>query len=353
VATRAAAAQAVGHRLSAAPLTACAQEPRADLGAYSGPLLHRRLRERISAWAQAGASKRVLTWLRDGVQISWNEKGAPPHFHHGVSTFTAAERAWLTLEKQRCLASGAWAPATHLTHVSRTFVAYHNGKPRLVIDLRFINTHTRKRACRYETLSTLRRMIQARDWMFSVDLTDAYHHIPFHPSSVHYFTFGIETLTSAGAVCTEYFHTPVLNFGWTNSPSIFTEIMRVPVAYIRRPPLNSSLRPGIRVLPYLDDFAFFVDATSSNDEATSSRDAIHGVFNSLGIVLDAEFVCLLAQLKTMHHDFVWPSALKKSRGLFMKAKEDGFISPSSRSSHDDLLKIEEAPRPERVLLRAL
>mmetsp|Transcript_44414 Transcript_44414/g.101821 ORF Transcript_44414/g.101821 Transcript_44414/m.101821 type:complete len:765 (-) Transcript_44414:36-2330(-) len=147
VATRAAAAQAVGHRLSAAPFHACAQESRAVLGAYSGPLLHRRLRERSQAWEQAGASKRVLAWLREGVQISWNERRAPPPFHHGVSTFTAAERAWLSLEKQRCLASGAWAPATQLTHVSRAFVTYHNGKPRLVIDLRFINAHTRKRTC--------------------------------------------------------------------------------------------------------------------------------------------------------------------------------------------------------------
>lgn len=150
----------------------CTADPRA----YSGPIHSRRVKARLARWRQIGASKRVLSWLHDGVRVQWNERGPPPPFHHGTATFSPAERAWLTLERDRCLQTGAWRRATRLTHVSRAFVTYHKGKPRLVIDLRYINLHTLKRACHFESLSTLRRMMRSMDWMWSIDLTDAYRH---------------------------------------------------------------------------------------------------------------------------------------------------------------------------------
>ena len=83
-------------------------------------------------------------------------------------------------------------------------------KPRLVIDLRWVNEHVEKRSCKFESLATLRRLARRHDFMFSLDLTDAYHHIGVHESDVDYFTFAVET--EAGV---EYFSTPALNFGWT------------------------------------------------------------------------------------------------------------------------------------------
>jgi len=221
---------------------ATAADPRtreaAGPGAASGLFFTHvdRVRSRLQAWLDIGAPRRVLSWLRDGVHIQWNGRGPPAPFHHGVSSFTPAERAWLTLERDRCLTTGAWVRASDRTHVSRAFVTYHRGKPRLVIDLRFINLHTRKCACVFfEPLSSLRRMCRKGDWMCSLDLADAYHHVPFHASALRYFTFAIETLSSDGTPRVEYFSTPVLNFGWTNSPFYFTEVMKA-VARIPLPP---------------------------------------------------------------------------------------------------------------------
>jgi hypothetical protein len=232
------------------------------------------------------------------VQVQWNERGPPPPFHHGVASFSPAERAWLTCERDRCLAAGGWRRATQLTHVSRAFVTYHKGKPRLVIDLRFVNLHTLKRVCRFESLSSLRRMIRRGDWMFSIDLTDAYHHVPFHEESVRYFTFGIETLDASGCTQVEYFSTPVLNFGWTNSPAIFTEVLGTVVTYIRSPPTASSARrygsrcarvqgsnQGTRTLPWLDDLAFFLRGHLSFAEACTRRDEIHELLRLLGLMV--------------------------------------------------------------------
>ena len=73
--------------------------------------------------------------------------------------------------------------------------------------------------------------------MWSIDLSDAYHHVGMHKDDQDYFTFAIQTEDG-----TEYFSTSALNFGWTMSPWYFTQVMKPVVAYLRNP----SGRPGAR-----------------------------------------------------------------------------------------------------------
>ncbi len=254
-----------------------------------------RVRASIAEWRRIGAPRRVLSWLEEGVRIPW-VGSPPPPFHHGVSHFAPAERAWLTLEARRCLATGAWCPATQLTHVSRAFVVYHNSKPRFVVDLRHINSFCQTRSCRYETLTHLRHLARRDDWLWSVDLTDAYHHVPFHPECVHYFTFGVETLEGV-----RFCSTPVLNFGWTLSPFVFTKVMRAVTSYIRRP--HDTRRPRyhtpidaptaadrLRSLSYLDDFAFLACGRLPYLRACELRDRTLAVFRRLGLATSPDKV---------------------------------------------------------------
>ena len=120
------------------------------------------------------------------------------------------------------------ALANRATHVSNAFIVEHNNKLRLVFNLRHINEHCRKYAVRYEPLSAMRRDSAKYDWMWSIDLTDAYHHIGLHEDDVHYFTFELEIHGVVHRLCT-----PTLNFGWTNSPAVFTECCRVPTRFLR------------------------------------------------------------------------------------------------------------------------
>ena len=60
-----------------------------------------------------------------------------------------------------------------------------------------------------ETLQVLRRLAQRGDWMWSVDLSDAYHHVGIHEDDQQYFTFALQTEDG-----TEYFSCSALNFGW-------------------------------------------------------------------------------------------------------------------------------------------
>ena len=199
-----------------------------------------RVRARLSEWRAIGASRQVLQWLGEGVRIPWAECGPPAPFHQGVASFSPPERAWLSAERDRCLSTGAWRRATDLRFVSRAFVTYHKGKPRLVIDLRWINEHCQKRTCKFESLSSLRRMARRHDWMVSLDMSDAYHHVGVHESDVHYFTFALETAEGV-----EYFSTPALNFGWTLSPWVFTTVMKTVVRYLRNPEVATRPRYGV------------------------------------------------------------------------------------------------------------
>ena len=258
-----------------------------------------------------GASRKVLSWISQGVRIQW-ERSPPAPFHHGVSRFTPPQQDWLAGELARCLGTGAWRYTSCCSHVSRAFIVEHNNKLRLVFNLKHINEFCRKYSVKYEPLSAMRRDSSKYDWMWSIDLTDAYHHIGIHEEDQHYFTFELEIHGKVHRLCT-----PTLNFGWTNSPAIFTECCRVPVRFCRTGGFisNSSTTSNaatvcrstelrgnrctvvpphspVRVRPYLDDFAFAVSGERPPDIESSpsppshvvqARDHTLKVFDSLGL----------------------------------------------------------------------
>jgi hypothetical protein len=199
------------------------------------------VRRQLGAWRRIGAPRHVLRWLSEGVRAEWLH-GPPAPFHFGISTFTPEERVWLSSERDRCLDSGAWRRATCLNFVSRAFIVTHKGKRRLVIDFRHVNLHHVKRGCRFETLQKLRRMARRGDYMFSIDLKDAYHHVGVHKADQDYFTFALQT-----AEGTQYFSTSALSFGWTMSPWYFTQVMKPVVSYFRNPAIGQPARFGQRL----------------------------------------------------------------------------------------------------------
>ena len=170
-------------------------------------------------------------------------------------------------------------------YVSRAFlVPKPNGKFRLVIDLRFLNQHCQAWKCRFEGLSTLRRLAQQGDWMFSFDLQDGYHHIPIAQEHRKYFQFALDLGDGP-----QYFHCAALPFGWLNSPYVFTKCMRPMVAHLRcpvaargpsGPQRATASQVGARVLPYLDDFLFL---TRSHADALRLRERVGALLERLGL----------------------------------------------------------------------
>ena len=131
---------------------------------------------------------------------------------------------------------------------------------------------------RYETLRTVPLVVRPGDWLFSIDLTDAYHQFALTVKSRRLFGHSIrlqqedvqrleglsllpeEFLWDRGASWVTVFLRPVgLPMGFRNSCAVWTKITRVLTSKWRR--------EGRRLVHLLDDFLFAVDSSKSREEA--------------------------------------------------------------------------------------
>jgi len=103
------------------------------------------------------------------------------------------------------------------------------GRWRPVIDLSVLNTFITAPHFRMETARSLRQAVRRDEFAVSLDLTDAYLHVPMNRATRRYLRFAIDgTVYSFRA----------LPFGLNLSPWVFTRIMDAVVATVRK--LTSS-----------------------------------------------------------------------------------------------------------------
>ena len=88
-----------------------------------------------------------------------------------------------------------------------------------------------------ETLESIRASLRKGEWVTSIDLTDAYLHIPIHTQSQKYLRFHFKRVT---------YQFTSLPFGLATAPLIFTSIVKE-VKLI-------ALQSGIRLHQYLDNW---------------------------------------------------------------------------------------------------
>ena len=88
-----------------------------------------------------------------------------------------------------------------------------------------------------ETVKSVRQAMRLNDWAVSIDLTDAYLHVPIHHQSRKYLRFAHEY---------QVYHYTALPFGMSLRPLIFSKLMGVIAAFLHQ--------RAISVFPYLDDW---------------------------------------------------------------------------------------------------
>ena len=122
---------------------------------------------------------------------------------------------------------------------SRLFtVPKESGGWRPVIDLSALNKFVDCPHFQMETGESIRRAIQPGEWVSSIDISDAYYHIPVAPAARKYFRFVIDE---------QVYQFRSLPFGLNTAPREFTKVLQ---------PLLRQLRDlGIKVHAYLDDWA--------------------------------------------------------------------------------------------------
>ena len=119
-----------------------------------------------------------------------------------------------------------------------------------------------------ESLLQVCRTIRSKDWMTSIDLTDAFLHVLINKASRRFLQFDW-----AG----HRYQFRVLPFGLSLSPLVFTKIMR--------PVLRWARSKGIRISAYLDDLIIIASSKSLAKEHTL---LITNMLQRLGFLINSD-----------------------------------------------------------------
>ena len=154
-------------------------------------------------------------------------------------------------------------------YYSRIFlVPKKNGKLRLIIYLSVLNHFVHTQTFKMDTQRKVNDAFQLNDWAFSLDLTDAYLHIPIHHRSIKYLR-----ITLRGRV----YQFKALPFGLSTSPFVFTSLMTVIATFLRR--------RAITLHPYLNDW---LPRNQNRQRLLEHRQYILLLINSLGLIINYE-----------------------------------------------------------------
>ena len=209
-----------------------------------------RLRCYWKHWQSIGASKQVVRWLRDGYMLPFrlNQRGLPvtpplqrrPPPNLVTSYSDPVKQAQLDKMLHELLDKRAIreVPLSTPVHFSRVFlVPKKNGKMRMVIDLSLLNQWLDCPTFQLDHAQVIREALAPGMWATSIDLSDAYLHIPIHPLFWQFLVFQVGN---------KRYQFMVLPFGLSTAPRVFSAVMKALKKWARR--------HNILLFQYLDDW---------------------------------------------------------------------------------------------------
>ena len=224
--------------------TAFSTAPRADLPVGG------RLAAFSQAWKEIGAPRRIVRWLSHGYPLPFrkNSRGleVTPPLHtdplpHLVTRYSdPVKQAALESMLDELITKRALRVVDHNVPVhfsSCLLVPKKNGKQRLVINLRPLNQFLDCPTFTMDHAATIREVLAPQMWAASLDLADAYLHIPI---AERYWKF------LAIQVGTRRMLFTVLPFGLNAAPRVFSDVMKVLKKWCRL--------HGMILFQYLDDW---------------------------------------------------------------------------------------------------
>jgi len=125
------------------------------------------------------------------------------------------------------------------------------GELRPVLNLRALNQFLPSKHFKMETIQHVCQLINPGDYLTSIDLRDAFLHVPMHQSSRKFLQFRWRD---------RLYQFKVLPFGLSLAPLVFTKVLR--------PLLQWARSKGIRISAYLDDLIIVAATKELSLEAT-------------------------------------------------------------------------------------
>ena len=192
----------------------------------------------VEKWEEITDNKCVLSIVRHGFRIPFSK--IPPLLSVPIR-MSQSSCPFIREENENLLSKRAVErvqnPRTPRFYSQIFLVPKKNGKLRLIIDLSFLNRYIEKQSFKMETVKSVRQAMRLNDWAVSIDLIDAYLHVPIHHQSRKYLRFVYKD---------QVFHFTALPFGMSLSPLIFSKLMDVIAAFLRQGAISG--------FPYLNDW---------------------------------------------------------------------------------------------------
>ena len=229
-----------------------------------------RLADFAPHWRSLLGNCRATGIVEDGVGIAFQQR--PQLTHQSISFRTRNSRQDLQQAVDALLMKGAIKRVTNVRSLgfySRLFlVPKKTGDLRPVIDLSTLNRHMVVPHFKMETQGSVRSAIRSQEWAVSIDIRDAYLHVPMHQAVRKYLSFVVNK---------KVYQFTCLPFGLATSPREFTKLLRPVVSLLRQ--------QGVKLHVYLDDWLIRADTP---EEAQLHSQTTIKVLQFLGWIINFE-----------------------------------------------------------------
>ena len=232
-----------------------------------------RLKWFVKQWEQQGAHPFHLDILKQGYRLPFRD-------HPKLSRTPCIHSRYNEIDKDSALSSSILDllaknaieevnKQDSLGFYSRLFLVPKPGNRwRPVIDLSSLNQYLTVSKFKMETPESIRTSLRQGEWVTSIDLSDAYLHIPIHPQSRKFLRFHHKE--------TSYQFTS-LPFGLATARLVFTSLVKE-VKLL-------ALKQDIRLHQYLDDWLI---RASSQDEAQKHTVKLLSLIQNLGFIVNLQ-----------------------------------------------------------------
>ena len=225
----------------------------------------------------------VLSIIKEGYKLEFLQK--PPFLGVKKTVIPHAQKHCLLKEVNDLLEKNAIehvANQENQTGFYSTFflVPKKSGKMRPIINLRPLNQYLKKQHFKMDTLNRVLNLVKPNDRAISIDLTDAYLHIPIFSKHQKFLRFCVEN---------HCYQWKTMCFGPTSAPRVFTKMVSVVAAYLRT--------HNVRLAVYLDDWLI---VNQSKEGLLQDREKCLNLLVSLGFIINKEKSCLDPKQKIVY-----------------------------------------------------
>ena len=258
-----------------------------------------RLRFFWKAWREIGAPKRIARWLNRGYRLPFAPgeeevarsllvRSCPatliPSYPATSEKGVALREMMTTLLEKQAIEP---LPQGSLAFFNVVFLRPKpDGRWRLILDVSRLNKHLVTESFKMDTVQVIRQSVLSNSWATSIDLSDAYHHIPVHENYRCFLAFQV------GDTAYRYTACP---FGLSPLPKVFTEVSEVVKKYAR-------LHWGCVVFQYIDDWLFM---SQSRERVALATKAFVQLCIKLGLIVNLKKSVVQTSRELVHLGMLW------------------------------------------------